>query len=461
MSKLVQHIEAAILKRRLFADGDRLVIAVSGGLDSMVLLDVIRQLAKTHRWRICVAHFNHRLRGRASDADEKLVKRSARAFRLAFVRGAWRKADQERTQSHGLEMAARLARHQFLAAAARRWKASTIVLAHHGDDQAELFFLRLLRGAGGGGLAGMKWRDPSPATPQLALVRPLLDLSKKDLAVYARAEGIVFREDVSNQNTAQDRNWIRKRLLPSLVRRFGASAIQTIQRTMELTGVEADFARHSAEAWLWASRDVHFNGLHPAVQRHVVRLQLSRLALPAGFELVEYLRGPANRPIAVAPGELILRNDEGILSRCAAPSAAFGDEVLDVTLSDEGRCVFDGTEFHWSRQRVKGAFRLPPPRVGQEWFDAEKIGSQIRLRHWKPGDRFQPIGMTAGVKLQDLFTNARIDAARRRKLVVGETGDGRIFWVEGLRMGELFKLSEGTRFRLKWNWQLKRPAPVK
>ena len=139
------------------------------------------RLRSKHRWKITVAHFNHQLRGRASDADEQLVRKTAARLKLPFVVG---RADVKQFAAQSkvsVEMAARKLRHDFFARAARKRKISTVALAHHADDQVELFFLRLLRGAGGEGLAGMKWRSPSPADTKITLVRPLLDFSKRNL----------------------------------------------------------------------------------------------------------------------------------------------------------------------------------------------------------------------------------------------------------------------------------------
>ncbi|MGH7972874.1 MAG: tRNA lysidine(34) synthetase TilS, partial [Limisphaerales bacterium] len=95
----------------------------------------------------------------------------------------------------------------------------------------------------------------------------------------------------------------------------------------------------------------------------------------------------------------------------------------------------------------------PRTRPGTEYFDGERVGSLVILRHWRPGDRFQPIGLERAAKLQDIFTNLRIPSERRRELLVATTAKGEIFWVEGVRIGEQFKLREGTKHRLQWGWQ--------
>ena len=151
------------------------------GFDGAAARARIRSQKKS-RWKISVAHFNHQLRGRSSDADEKLVRKTAAAMKLPLVvesRGRETvRADNQNSQS---KWPRENCATNFSRALRANRKIKTIALAHHADDQVELFFLRLLRGAGGEGLAGMKWRSPSPADKKIALVRPLLDLTKNEL----------------------------------------------------------------------------------------------------------------------------------------------------------------------------------------------------------------------------------------------------------------------------------------
>src|ERR1039457_4414130 len=126
----------------------------------MTLLHTLHELSSRHRWKLTVAHFNHQLRGRSSDADEKLVRQTAAAMRLPFAAGRANVKEFAKKTKLSVEMAARKLRHDFFARMAKERKIRAVALAHHADDQVELFFLRLLRGAGGEGVAGMKWRSP-------------------------------------------------------------------------------------------------------------------------------------------------------------------------------------------------------------------------------------------------------------------------------------------------------------
>src|SRR5437867_12001232 len=200
----------------------------------MVLLHVLHSLSARNQWRLAVAHFNHHLRGLESDADEQLVRKTSAKLGLRFIRGAAQAATFARREKVSIEMAARQLRHDFLARTARRLKLHTVALAHHADDQIELFFLRLLRGSSGEGLGGMRWTGPSANDAKVHLIRPLLDQSKAALQAFAQQQGISFREDATNAQGDFLRNRVRNKLLPLLVQEYQPALTRTILRTMDV-----------------------------------------------------------------------------------------------------------------------------------------------------------------------------------------------------------------------------------
>jgi tRNA(Ile)-lysidine synthase len=465
---LLQRVEQNIRDRDLFKRGGKILVAVSGGLDSMTLLHALKKLSVKHRWQLVVAHFNHRLRGRASDADEKLVRKTAAAVKLRMVaESADVKAFAAKSKL-SVEMAARKLRHGFLARAARKQKIETIALAHHADDQVELFFLRLLRGAGGKGLAGMKWQSPSPANPAISLIRPLLDFPKAELLAFARENKITFRDDATNSSSDFLRNRIRNELLPLLRKNYQPGLDKAVLRLMEIVGAEAEFAGEAACSWerrhlagvaqrkkrshagkMPALPGIRFGKLPVAIQRRLLLSQLGKLGVAPDFDLIESLRQSADCFVSVGPTFSVSRDKCGkIKSRTESKLGFSANELVVNLLNRKRESVFDGVEFRWQT----GSRERSPHQAQKEFFDADKIGGEIILRHWRPGDRFQPIGLKSAAKLQDLFVNARIPAARRRDLVLATTADGEIFWVEGLRIGERFKLTPQTARMLVWKW---------
>ena len=468
MTDLLQRVEQNIQNRDLFKRGGKLLVAVSGGLDSMTLLHALKKLCGRHQWQLVVAHFNHRLRGRASDADERLVRKTAVAMKLRIVaESADVKAFAAKSKI-SLEMAARKLRHEFLARAARNHKIKTIALAHHADDQVELFFLRLLRGAGGDGLAGMKWRSPSPADKTIPLIRPLLDFSKNELAEFVRENKIRFRDDATNFSTDFLRNRIRNELLPLLRKNYQPGLDKAVLRLMDIVGVEADFAGEAARRWLGqtgrvdlpVSRDarqrvltkIDFEKLPIAIQRRVSQSQLTELGVAPDFELIESLRQSADCFVSVGPKTSVARDAGGNVVLRTGTIPKFNENERAVKLRGAGRVKFGGRHFRWQVQAQKHTGWTPVPLKQKKVFDADRVGIKITLRHWRAGDRFQPIGLKSAAKLQDLFVNAKIPAARRRELVLAATAEGEIFWVEGLRIGERFKLTPQTARKLVWKW---------
>jgi tRNA(Ile)-lysidine synthase len=461
-------------------------------VDSLVLLHLLHELAGKHRWQLTAAHFNHRLRGRSSDADERLVRGTAERLKVpVLTEGADVRAFARR-ENLSLEMAARKLRHDFLARAAAQGRIPSVALAHHADDQLELFFLRLLRGSGGEGLAGMKWRNPSPSDPSIELVHPLLDQPKAVLIEYAADQGIRYREDASNAALDFQRNRIRHELLPLLRRSYQPALDKTISRAMDIIGAEAEFAAEAAREWLRhggspkaeARRPTGerakrvFEELPVAVQRRCVQLQLLNQGIVPDFDLVEQLRTAANRPVTVSQvgargGPKVRREEEapvsgtgetpvplcavrdraGVVRLHATQAEEFQSSAMDVELKGRAREVeFDGARMAW-RIEVSKAVGRPKAGAGRESFDADRVGSLVRLRHWQPGDRFQPIGMSCPVRLQDFFTNQKVSRDRRRRLIVAATAEGEVFWVEGMRISEQFKLTKATIRRLHWRWK--------
>jgi tRNA(Ile)-lysidine synthase len=263
------------------------------------------------------------------------------------------------------------------------------------------------------------------------------------------------------------RNRVRNELLPLLLRHYQPALAKTVLRLMEIVGAEADLAGEIARQWLKKTvgdgppgrpRTPRRGGptvknFPDAVQRRVLHLQLSEAGVPADFELIESLRQSADVPVNLGPQLSVLREATGAVSlRLARPSDFNANESSVHLAGRAGEVEFDGVRLGW-RLETGANFARPHGRNACESFDADRVGGRITLRHWRPGDRFQPIGLKSPVKLQDLFTNRKIPRARRRELMVAAAENHEIFWVEGLRISENFKLTPQTRRRLVWRWR--------
>jgi tRNA(Ile)-lysidine synthase len=451
VTEFASRVAEALATQRLLLDGERAAVGVSGGLDSVVLLHLLHQLAPQHGWSLVVLHFNHQLRGRRSDADEKFVRRLARSLRLPCRVGRSNVRRFARQKKISIEMAARELRHRFFARAATAFGTSKVVLAHHTDDQIELFFLRLMRGLGPHALGGMRAMAPSPADARVQLVRPLLDVPRADIEAFATEARLIHREDASNADVSFERNRIRHELLPLLKANFQSNLNRTVARVMEVLRAEGEFVAEQASR-ARAQNTVRFAELPLALQRQWIIQECQELGIAPSFDWVERLRSEEGVDWMIRPGTLVWRDKDGRVHSRRLASAEFRAEEQTIRLEKaNGQTVFDGVLIRWWRRACGGRDSIDR-KAHQEVFDVDKVGAELRLRHWRAGDRFQPIGMDQRVKLQDLFTNQRVSALWRRQAVVAERADGTILWVEGLRISERVKVDQATTSCLHWSW---------
>jgi tRNA(Ile)-lysidine synthase len=220
---------------------------------------------------------------------------------------------------------------------------------------------------------------------------------------------------------------------------------------MELARAEADLVAELASQWLARGRKP-LARLPVAVQRQVIQEQLHRLGRPGDFELVESLRNRPDQPVPVGPGQCLVLAPGGLLRVQTSEKPVFQTGSLRLNLNRRRRGAdFGGVKLTWEMADNGGMNFTRQPNV--EHFDAGKVGAAVCLRHWQPGDRFHQIGAAGPAKLQDIFTNLKVPLSERRRRLVATTRGGEIFWVEGLRIGEGFKLDKTTVRRLDWRWQ--------
>jgi tRNA(Ile)-lysidine synthase len=270
------------------------------------------------------------------------------------------------------------------------------------------------------------------------------------LDLFVREQRVRFREDASNSSTDHQRNLIRHELLPLLRARFQPALDKVIQRAMDIVGADAEVVIASAQAALKA-KPRQLSEWPVGIQRRLLYDQLQKQGIAADFDLVESLRQKPDCAVSIGPSQTVERDRWGKLHLLEAPKAHFTSSSVTIHLGQQPtEAAVGGVHFRW---RLGKQPKTLVAQSGCERFDASKIGSTITLRHWKAGDRFQPIGMAKSVKLQDWFTNRKVPRSVRHQLIVAATADKRIFWVEDQRIDERFKLTAATVKCLIWRWQ--------
>jgi tRNA(Ile)-lysidine synthase len=454
--ELSRWVRQFIRQHQLIEPGDRVLVAVSGGPDSVALLHLLVGLPAVPGLSLGVAHFDHGLRNRESEEDAAFVGRLAAALGLSFHLGRGDVRGGARASKISLQMAARKLRLHFLRETCRAHHYDRLALGHTADDQVELFFLRLLRGAGGEGLRGME-----PASPG-GLVRPLLAVGKAPLLAYLREEGLDFREDSSNRSRAYLRNRLRLDLLPELQRHYNPRLYQAIWRAqmllqedeallsgetarlLEQVGqmapgevVALDLRRFLALAAAWQSRVVRAAAARSGVEVTLSAAQVaSLLALARGAKSGGLLPlGPELR--AARAGEAL-----HLVRRLPAPPS--GAALLPAAPCEVAACGW-----HWrlvSRPQAAGAPWPPPP--GTAWLDPERVSFPLQVRYFQPGDRFWPLGAPGTRKLQDFLVDRKVPRWLRPHVPLLES-QGQIVWVAGVGIAEPVKLTPASARRLE------------
>ena len=416
----------------------RVVLGVSGGVDSMALLALLEGAGP----KPFIAHFNHQLRGAESDGDEAFVRAEAEKRGLDFRVG--RGDVRAHAKGVSIEMAARKLRHAFLAQVAREIQGD-ILLAHHADDQIELVIMRGQRGIEGYGAAGMREEARSSADPAIRILRPLLHFRKAELQQFVQERKIPFREDSSNAQLDADRNRVRHVLLPQMRAKFGPNIDEQLLRQIAQVRAREDSMRHVAKSW----GEAGFDKLSDRTKADVIVLQLEQAGIPVtGGRINSLLRFP-DKPLMIRPGVTVIVNAEGklqIREEVLPPVPVWVNlrESADHCAKFNGGMLRWGFKLHW-----REIYKLPG--VGM-MLDSTRVGDWALLRHPQDGDSVRLSGRASARPLMDVLARNKIPREKRDRVVLATTQKGEIFWVEGLRIVEDFKLTEKTYDALQWQW---------
>jgi tRNA(Ile)-lysidine synthase len=437
---------ATVRRQKLFAPGETVLVAVSGGADSVALLDILVQL-DTEGLQLVVAHLNHGLRGAESDGDEAFVAALAAGYGLPFVVRRSDVASLAKSAKLSLEEAGRRERYAFFAETARARGAASIALAHHLDDQAETVLIRLLRGAGGAGLSAMGSCSAG------MLKRPLLPVSRAAIERYLKARGLSHRTDASNADTAILRNSIRHELIPFL-RKYNPKISQRLAATAEILACDEELLEQLTDAAYGRLAHREAGSITLDVEKlsgepRGLRLRLYRRALAelrgdlkhissAHLEAIDRLVA-SDRPNArlKLPGECFVARS---YRQLAFQTLDVGSEAgWELSIPGEGSHPLPaGGRLLVQLVPCPAELSRPAPRVA--YLCPERAPFPWVLRSYLPGDRFTPLGMNGAQKIKDLFINEKIPLAKRRRIPLLVSA-GRILWVLGVRLGEQARVS--------------------
>lgn len=432
---------------RLFDEQETVVVAVSGGVDSMVLLDL---LLKERGLTLIVGHFNHGLRGQESDADETFVAERALTCGVPFHTGRGDTAGEAKRRGVGIQEAARDLRYDFLIRLRETTGAGRIATGHHADDNAETILLHLFRGAGVQGMSGIPVaRD--------GIIRPLLFAERQEIEEYARNEHIPFRTDSSNAKDGYTRNTVRHHVIPLLKELVSPAVVGNINRSGNNFRTLAAYLKEETQRVLEACTiDRNGEGVHLSVSELMARpLLLRQLTILAALEGVSGAPPGSDRVAAVLG---LLEKEPGTTVTVTGGTEAIRnrDELFIRLRSETGEfsiSVEPGQEYMLAGFRfASGLVDSRGQSAGRdtEFADAGQTGMQgMTLRNWREGDSFVPLGMSGRKKISDFFVDEKIPLQEKHRIPILLTAGGEVIWVCGMRLDDRFKITPATRRVLK------------
>jgi tRNA(Ile)-lysidine synthase len=456
-SRLLHSLE----QQEFLRPGDRVGVAVSGGADSVALLLLLLELREKLGIVLSVVHFNHKLRGRASDADEKFVAKLAARYGLELHCASVDVAKKARNERANLEDAGRRARYDYFQSLAASGACTRIAVAHTADDQAETVLAHILRGTGLAGLGGIH-----PAAGPV--FRPLLAFRRSELRAYLRRKKQDWREDLTNLDTTRMRARIRRKFLPLLEKHFQPAVVEHLATLADLAREHEAFFDALVEEKMAAAvqkRDgeirVAVSGLAgaEAFRKRLVRRIVQDLKHPGGQlsarhvdAVLELARSRQSGKSLPLPGAvevrkerdaLVFRSRSNALPGRAGPGPREFACTIDLTLGSQNvrvpalGCAFRFRVIDWPSERGETNQRGTA-------LDRDRLRAPLVLRNWRPGDRLQPLGHRNAHKLKRLLSEKHISRWDRDGWPVLTSG-GILAWARGFPVAAEFAATEKTR----------------
>ncbi len=457
VEKLAQNVLDYVQRHDLSKPGERVGVAVSGGADSVGLVRLLLTLREQLAIVLSVIHFNHKLRGSEADDDEAFVSQLSRVHGMEFFCESGDVASYAREKRVSLEAGARAMRYHYFQRLFETQRLNRIATAHTMDDQAETVLLKLSRGAGTRGLAGIypqlefpKRADGKPSSQIHCIVRPLLATRRAEIRDYLGYVGQGWREDKSNRDLRHARNRVRHGILPRLERHVNSAVTETLSDTAEIARVEEQYWQGEVLRLLpqvWRPRlqtpskgkeecdalDVaELSRLPLALQRRVVREAAESLGVALEFrhveEILELAKPRSHAGTAtMLPGQWLARRDQGMLrfSRTQAQVKTVGSYEYELDIPGRVQVPELGKLF-------ESVLISAPTSVVQKanFLDPALLGGELKVRNWRPGDRFWPSHRKNPKKVKELLQEQHVTGSERKLWPVVASGT-EVIWMRG------------------------------
>ncbi|MBU0635149.1 MAG: tRNA lysidine(34) synthetase TilS [Candidatus Omnitrophica bacterium] len=460
MEYLTLKIKNIIEENNIFKKGEKVLVAVSGGPDSVFLINVLRSASLQYRLRLFVGCLNHGLRAKESDSEQIFVEKLARDLNAPFFTAKVDTRRFARKHKLSIEDAARNLRHDFFFDVCRQNKLKKVVLAHTRDDQIETIMMRILRGAGMSGLCGMRLEN---RFKDIAFVRPLLPITKKEILAYLKNKNIKYRADSSNLKTEHFRNMVRLKILPFLERfnpKFGNNLFRIGETqkelsefvTQKLSSTYSRLVKKQAVCKLKIKRGAYLKT--PALMRRELLREIFKAILGT-------LSGIDFRHLQITE-DFIRRAKAGAARYINLPKhlvvELLGEEIIFYKMGEKNkkiaqkkRKLYLNRKLDIERPRcwllakkIKKRLDIKKHSKFVEYFDRDKLSFPLIVRARQDGDIFFPLGTGGKKKLKKFFIDEKIAKSKRDEIPL-IVKDKDIVWVVGMRISEKYKVDADTK----------------
>lgn len=431
-----QKVARFITDRHLLEPTQRVIVAVSGGVDSVVLLDAMQQLG----YQCIVAHCNFHLRGADADADAEFVARLAQTYQIPFHRSDFDTKAIAAERKISIEMAARDLRYAWFEQLRHAEQCSAIAVAHHANDNAETVLMNLTRGTGINGWCGIQAKNGH-------IVRPLLGCTRAEIAAYAHTRQLPYRTDATNADTIYRRNFVRHNIVP-LFEQLNPAFIDTIARNSEYAAdirlIFNTFVQNVQTQICHATTLGFEIDTTRLLQQPAPRTLLFEFIRPYGFNsdnadtLLNNIGGTSGATCLADNYQAVVGRGKIVI----APRTATNNDNAVYQITDSDTEIFCPIHLKIERLDTKPATLKTDAHTA--YFDADKIRFPLTLRHWQQGDTFVPFGMHGHKKVSDLFVDKKLNLIEKSKVWIMTTNDV-IMWVLGIRSDQRFRVTDSTR----------------
>ena len=415
-------------------NGTRLLCAVSGGIDSIVMLNLLREM----RYSCVVAHCNFKLRGEESDSDEMFVREMCQKLDVPCFVAVFDTHKYAEENGVSIQMAARKLRYDWFYELAEKEDCRYIALAHNSDDQAETAILNMVRGTGIRGVSGMK-------PLQGKLFRPLIEVSRAEIEQISAEDKIPFHNDSTNATTKYARNKVRHLVLP-LLQEINVAAKENILRSVsyfsDTERIMNDYVARVAKQVVSSEGDVlriNVDGIMQTAAPSTVLFEIlvgENVPKPLAGESVCLLDAQTGRKCVLSGIEVVRNRNFIEISRVKSK-----DVDLEYTINVIGDLKKYGFDISMAYCDDDFVFERNPEIA---YLDVKKLKFPLTLRKWRFGDKFIPLGMKGARKLSDFFKDEKLSQAEKSEVQILES-DGKIAWVVGLRIDDRFKFDSKTK----------------